>query len=46
MHHNCAICRSEGFQAQSRLELSLRGHRIVAKLNVVMSDLLRAGDMA
>ena len=44
MHHDCAICRSEGFEAQSRLELSLRGRRIVAKLNVVMNDLLCADE--
>lgn len=40
MHHDCMVCRSEGFEAQSRIELSVRGRRIIATLNVVMSDLL------
>ena len=44
MHHDCVVCRTEGFEAQSRIEMSLRGRRIVATLNVVMSDLLRTGE--
>ncbi len=45
MHHDCVVCRAEGFEAQSRIELSLRGRRIIATLNVVMSDLLRTGEV-
>jgi thymidine phosphorylase len=44
MHHACPVCHSEGFEAQSRVELSLRGRRIIATLNVVRSDLLRPSE--
>jgi len=44
MRQDCAVCRSEGFEAQSRVELSLRGRRVVATLNVVTGELLQAHD--
>lgn len=40
MHHQCPISHAEGFEAQSRLELSAGGQVIIATLNVVMGDLL------
>ena len=40
MHRDCPVCRSEGFEAQSRVELRLDGHTIVATLNVVSGDFL------
>ena len=40
MHRDCDVCRSEGFEAQSRIEVRLRGRSVIATLNVVMSDLL------
>jgi thymidine phosphorylase len=40
MHSDCHICRSEGFEAQSRVELALGGRTIVATLNVVTGDFL------
>lgn len=35
MHRDCPVCHSEGFEAQSRVELTFAGHSIVATLNVV-----------
>jgi thymidine phosphorylase len=35
MRRDCHVCLSEGFEAQSRVELALNGTRIVATLNVV-----------
>ncbi len=44
MRADCPVCVSEGFEAQSRVELSL-GHRtIVATLNVVSSEFLTNGE--
>lgn len=40
MHRDCPVCRSEGFEAQSRIQISHRNHRIIATLNVVDGDLL------
>lgn len=35
MHRDCHVCHSEGFEAQSRVEIALNGRTIVATLNVV-----------
>ena len=40
MHRECLICRSEGFAAQARVRVELKGREIVATLNVIDSDLL------
>ena len=40
MRRDCHVCRAEGFEAQTRLEVSLREQRIIATLNVVDTDLL------
>jgi thymidine phosphorylase len=40
MRQDCEVCRSEGFEAQSRVEICRDGRPIVATLNVVTSDLL------
>ena len=40
MHRDCYVCRSEGFQAQSRVRLRLRDRSLIATLNVIQSDLL------
>lgn len=40
MHRDCHICRSEGFDVQSRIEVACGERRLVATLNVVHSDLL------
>ncbi len=40
MHRDCPVCHSEGFEAQSRVEVALNGRTIVATLNVVSGDFL------
>ena len=40
LHRDCGVCHSEGFEAQSRVELLLSGRAIVATLNVVDGDFL------
>ena len=40
MHRDCHVCHSEGFEAQSRVEVALGGRHIVATLNVVSGAFL------
>ena len=40
MRSDCAICRSEGFESHSRILVSLRGHNVLATLNIVTGDLV------
>jgi thymidine phosphorylase len=40
MRGDCHVCRAEGFEAQTRLEVHLGGEHIIATLNVVHSNLL------
>lgn len=40
MHRDCPVCASEGFEAQSRVQLCLEARSIVATLNVVDGDFL------
>jgi thymidine phosphorylase len=40
MRRDCHVCRAEGFEAQTRLEVVLRDRHIIATLNVVHSNLL------
>jgi len=44
MRSDCHICRSEGFRAQSRVQVSLRARSIIATVNVVHSELLSQGE--
>ncbi len=44
MHRDCDVCRSEGFEAQSRVELRLRGRTVIATVNVVVGALLAPGE--
>jgi thymidine phosphorylase len=44
MRRDCHVCRSEGFEAQSRVEVALAGRTIVATLNVVNGDFLAADE--
>lgn len=41
MRRDCYICRSEGFNAQSRIELSLGSKRVVVTLDIVDDDWLQ-----
>ena len=40
MHRDCPVCRSEGFEAQSRIQIRHQEHSIIATLNVVDGELL------
>src|SRR5688572_20388196 len=44
MNRDCHVCRSEGFDAQSRVEVHLGGHHIVATLNVISGSMLGPGE--
>ncbi|HWP47597.1 MAG TPA: thymidine phosphorylase family protein [Candidatus Limnocylindrales bacterium] len=40
MHRDCYVCRSEGFEAQARVQVDHSNRSIIATLNVVTTDLL------
>lgn len=44
MREDCHVCRSEGFEAQSRLLVRHAAGSIIATLNVVKNDLLSHGE--
>ncbi|MFZ5548153.1 MAG: thymidine phosphorylase family protein [Pseudomonadota bacterium] len=44
MRDDCPVCRSEGFTAQTRLEIALNGRRVIATLNIVSGGWLRHGE--
>jgi thymidine phosphorylase len=44
MRSDCAVCRSEGLEAEARVEVRLGERSIVAILNVVTTDLLAPGE--
>jgi thymidine phosphorylase len=44
MPSDCAVCRSEGFESQSRIEVRLGGRSITATLNAVTQALLGEGE--
>ena len=44
MRRDCHVCRAEGFESQTRVEVGLRERLIIATLNVVQSELLATGE--
>ncbi|MDP3413405.1 MAG: thymidine phosphorylase family protein, partial [Polaromonas sp.] len=46
MRRDCHVCRAEGFEAQTRVEVDLHDRRIIATINVVDSDLLAEGEVS
>jgi len=44
MNRDCHVCRAEGFNAQSRVRVTLGGRHLIATLNVVPSSLLGDGE--
>lgn len=44
MHAECPACRSEGFEAMTRVRVSLNGENLVALLHIVHSDLVDPGE--
>ncbi len=41
MHSECFLCKSEGFEAQARIVVTLNNDSIIATLNIVHSDTLQ-----
>lgn len=41
MRSDCLICKSEGFNAQTRVMVHLNDHSIIATLNMIESDILK-----
>lgn len=46
MRKDCHVCRSEGFEARTRVRVSLNGRHILATLNTIDSPLLEQGEAA
>ncbi len=46
MREDSYICRSEGFELQSRVKVRLNGKSIIATLNTIDSDLLRSNEVS
>ncbi len=44
MRADCHICRSEGFTAQTRIQVSSNGRSIIATLGIITGDLLGHGE--
>lgn len=44
LHRDSPVCHSEGFEAQSRVEVGFEGRAIVATLNVVHGELVAPGE--
>jgi thymidine phosphorylase len=45
MSSTCTICRSEGFEAQGQVRIKNGGRSLIARLNVVRSDLIPPGEL-
>ena len=44
MHAACHVCKSEGFEAHSRIEVAHGARRVIATLNIVTSEILAADE--
>lgn len=44
MREDCHVCHSEGFEVQTRIQVTLGQRSIIATLNVVTSELLQPGE--
>jgi thymidine phosphorylase len=44
MRKDCHVCRSEGFEAQSRIGLQNGKHFVIATLNIITSEILSPGE--
>jgi len=45
MHKDCLVCKSEGFEALTRIRIINNGKSIVASLNVIDSELLKMDEI-
>lgn len=46
MHKDCHVCRSEGFVAHSRVEVSVNGKKVIATLNVISNHILEKNEVS
>ncbi|MGL1400034.1 hypothetical protein ACSTI4_23860, partial [Vibrio parahaemolyticus] len=46
MPASCHVCKSEGFQALTRLSISFHGFSIIAGLNITSDGLLKEGEIS
>ena len=46
MHRDCAVCRSEGFAALTRVQMHVGSRQVIATLNVVTGDHLALDEVA
>ncbi len=46
MPSTCTVCRSEGFEAQGQVRIKNGGRSLIARLNVVHSDLIPHGEVS
>ena len=46
MPASCHVCKSEGFQALTRLSVSFNGSAIIAALNITTDGLLNEGEIS
>jgi thymidine phosphorylase len=44
MHRDCAVCRSEGFESRSRVEVRIGRRKVLASLHVVHGDLVEVDE--
>ncbi|ETO93477.1 thymidine phosphorylase [Legionella oakridgensis RV-2-2007] len=44
MRPDCHICRSEGFEVQTRIQVSLGSYSIIATLNLIESEVILPGE--
>ncbi|WP_354673237.1 thymidine phosphorylase family protein [Cupriavidus alkaliphilus] len=44
MHPDCAVCRAEGFSAQTRVRVQIGDHALIATLTLLGAPLLAAGE--
>ncbi|MEQ8937812.1 MAG: thymidine phosphorylase, partial [Gammaproteobacteria bacterium] len=45
MRHDCPICRIEGFEAFSRINVRIRERSIIATLHIIRDSILRSGEL-
>ena len=45
MRQDCHVCKSQGFAAQSQVEVHFRGRSLRATLNIVVTNLLLPGPL-
>jgi thymidine phosphorylase len=44
MHADCFVCKSEGFEAETQVLVSVNSHSIVATINIITSNILKVDE--